>query len=349
MKVKKSHIFAFWTSTSISVVSVGLFLLISFFVFNQNVNLLLSLILLIIIFFITFFSIQYAIEKFIYNRLKKIYENVSLLDTSDLIKSTKTTNLDILSDEVQKFTENKQQQIVNLKLKETYRREYLGNISHELKTPLFTVQAYLSTLEDGAINNRKIGKKYLKRANKGVDRLISIVKDLDLISKLESKDLNLNRKSFNIVELTQDVFDLLEIEAKKRNVSLVFGEFYEYPITVVADKKRIEQVLTNLIVNSIKYGKINGTTSVNIEPYSEKKVLVRVKDTGEGISKTHLSRIFERFYRADKSRSREQGGSGLGLSIVKHIIEVHDEEIFVKSEISKGSEFSFTLNRFIQI
>jgi two-component system phosphate regulon sensor histidine kinase PhoR len=232
-----------------------------------------------------------------------------------------------------------------LNLRENYRREFLGNISHELKTPLFTVQGYLLTLEDGAINDKKITKKYLQRANKGVERLISIVKDLDLISKLEAADLNLNKQPFNCVQLIQDVFDLLEMKAKKRNVSLLLDKHYEYPIMAIADVERIEQVLINLLVNSIKYGKMNGTTIVSVKPFGNDKILVNVKDNGEGISEEHQQRIFERFYRVDQSRSREQGGSGLGLSIVKHIIEAHDEEIFVKSKPFRGSEFSFTIEK----
>ena len=185
----------------------------------------------------------------------------------------------------------------------------------------------------------------MERANKGVERLISIVKDLDLISKLETTNLNLNIQPFNIVELLNDTFDLLEMEAKKRNISLLLDKQYKQPIMVVADEERIEQVLTNLIVNSIKYGKINGTTTVSIETFENDKVLVTVKDNGEGIKEEHQKRIFERFYRVDQSRSRVQGGSGLGLSIVKHIIEAHHQEIFVKSKYMRGSEFSFTLEK----
>ena len=179
---------------------------------------------------------------------------------------------------------------------------------------------------------------------KDVERLISIVKDLDLISKLESADLVLNKELFNILELVQEVFDLLEMKAKKRNVSLHFNKHYIFPIMVIADIEKIEQVLTNLIVNAIKYSKKNGTIMVSIEKM-EAKVLVKVIDDGEGIKAAYLPRLFERFYRVDQSRSRDQGGSGLGLSIVKHIIESHNEQIFVKSEFGKGSEFSFTLEK----
>jgi len=299
----------------------------------------------VIVFGVTFFITLYQIEKFLYPKIKKIFESVALLNTTGVDKTPISTNFDELSLEVQKFAKIKQQQIKKLTLQENYRREYLGNISHELKTPLFTVQGYLLTLQDGAVSDKKIRKKFIERANKGVERLISIVKDLDLISKLESADLNLNLQVFNIVELVKDTFDLLEMEANKRNISLFLDRHYDHPIWVLADEERIEQVLTNLIVNSIKYGKINGTTTISIGSSGENKVLVKVIDNGEGIKEEFQSRIFERFYRVDQSRSRDQGGSGLGLSIVKHIIEAHSEQIFVKSKYLRGSEFSFTLEK----
>lgn len=341
MKIKKTYFFAFSTSMFVTLISAVSFYLASYFIFNSWLSIRQIVLFIAIVFLITFFIVLYGVEKFMFRRIRDIYDNVNHLDPSNF----KNSNFDTLSSEVQKFANTKQQQIQNLTIREGYRREFLGNISHELKTPLFTVQGYLLTLEDGALDDKKITKKYLRRANKGVDRLISIVKDLDLISKLEAADLNLNKRPFNIIELVQDVFDLLEMEAKKRNVSLLFDKHYEFPIMVIGDVERIEQVLTNLIVNSIKYGKMNGTIIVNIESYNESKVIVKVKDNGEGIKEDQLDRIFERFYRVDQSRSRDQGGSGLGLSIVKHIIEAHEEEIFVKSEYKRGSEFSFTLEQ----
>jgi two-component system phosphate regulon sensor histidine kinase PhoR len=185
----------------------------------------------------------------------------------------------------------------------------------------------------------------LERAEKGVERLIYIVKDLDMITKLEAGDLSLNIETFNIVELVKNVFDLLEMKATKKKITLMFDIDYNEPIIVNADKERIQQVLTNLIVNSIKYGRSKGTTEVSIENLIKNKVIVRVTDNGEGITKTNLPRLFERFFRVDKSGSRKEGGSGLGLSIVKHIIEAHDEKIYVESEIGVGSEFSFTLEK----
>jgi two-component system phosphate regulon sensor histidine kinase PhoR len=349
MKIKKTYSFAFWTSVYISFIVLSTLFIASKFSTNFSINLSFIFIIISVVFVFTFLICQYRLEKFIYQRLKKIYDSVSILDTNDFNKTTITSDVDKLSKEVQRFAENKQQQIKNLTLRESYRREFLGNISHELKTPLFTVQGYLLTLEDGAIDDKKISHKYLKRANKGVERLIAIVKDLDLISKLESANFDLNKQQFNIIEVIQSVFDLLEMKAKKRNISLLFDKYYEFPVMVVGDIERIEQVLTNLVVNSIKYGKIGGSTIISIENLKKEKILVKVSDNGEGIKEEHHKRLFERFYRVDQSRSREQGGSGLGLSIVKHIIEAHDEEIFVKSAFKKGSEFSFTLEKFEKI
>ena len=345
MKIKKTYSFAFWTSLYISFIALLALLLATKLFSYVSITLSFSFVLIGVIFIMTFIISQYRLEKFIFQRLKKIYDSVSILDSSDFNKTSITSDVDKLSKEVQKFAENKQRQIKSLTLRESYRREFLGNVSHELKTPLFTVQGYLLTLADGAINDKNISHKYLERANKGVERLIAIVKDLDLISKLESADFDLNKQHFNIIEAIQNVFDLLEMKAKKRNISLLFDKYYEFPIMVIGDVERIEQVLTNLLVNSIKYGKIGGITIISVENLQKEKILVKVSDNGEGIKKEHHKRLFERFYRVDQSRSREQGGSGLGLSIVKHIVEAHNEQIFIESEYKKGSVFSFTLEK----
>tara|TARA_R100000935_G_scaffold2427_1_gene6740 strand:- start:745 stop:1536 length:792 start_codon:yes stop_codon:yes gene_type:complete len=250
-----------------------------------------------------------------------------------------------LTKEVEKFAEGKKLEIETLKIRETYRKEFMGNVSHELKTPLFTVQGYILTLLDGAMKDKTVRKKYLQRASKGVERLIYIVKDLDMITKLETGDLHLNKENFDIVELIQNVFDLLEMKAAKRNITLSFDTEYEASIWVNADMDRLQQVLSNLVVNSIKYGKKGGTTEVSVENLIKNKVIVRVSDNGEGISKANIPRIFERFFRVDKSGSRKEGGSGLGLSIVKHILEAHNEKIYVESVYGVGSEFSFTLEK----
>jgi two-component system phosphate regulon sensor histidine kinase PhoR len=245
-----------------------------------------------------------------------------------------------------KNEEERRSEINILKDQENYRREFLGNISHELKTPLFTIQGYILTLVDGgALKDKKVREKYLRRAAKGVDRIISIVKDLDLITQFESGIKTVDRSEFNIFDLVDNVFDLLEFESEKNNISLKLENKNNPLIYVNADQERILQVLTNLIVNSIKYGSDNGYTKVIVEDFNKEKVIVRIIDNGEGIEEEHIPRLFERFYRIDKNRSRKKGGSGLGLSIVKHIIEAHNEQIFVKSEIGEGTEFSFTLSK----
>ena len=245
-----------------------------------------------------------------------------------------------------KNEEERRSEINILKDQENYRREFLGNISHELKTPLFTIQGYILTLVDGgALKDKKVREKYLRRAAKGVDRIISIVKDLDLITQFESGIKTVERSEFNIFDLVDNVFDLLEFESEKNNISLKLENNNNSLIYVNADQERILQVLTNLIVNSIKYGSDNGYTKVIVEDFNKEKIIVRIIDNGEGIEEEHIPRLFERFYRIDKNRSRKKGGSGLGLSIVKHIIEAHNEQIFVKSEIGAGTEFSFTLSK----
>ena len=345
LKIKKTYKFAFLSSLYIAIFSSFLFILISHFFLNSPIELKFIILFALVIFTFTFIVTQYRLEKFIFQRIKKIYESVSLLDASDLNKTAITPDISALSREVQKFAEEKQLQIKKLNLRESYRREFLGNVSHELKTPLFTVQGYLLTLADGAINDKKIRNKYVKRANKGVERLIAIVKDLDLISKLESEDLILKKENFDVKTLIEDVFEMLEMKAKKKEIQLCFDKNYEKSILAFADIEQIERVVTNLIVNSIKYGKSGGKTTVSIEPFNQNKILVKVIDNGEGIKKNDQNRIFERFYRVDKSRSRDQGGSGLGLAIVKHIIEAHKENIYLKSLPRKGSEFSFTLEK----
>ena len=232
-----------------------------------------------------------------------------------------------------------------LKDQENYRREFLGNVSHELKTPLFTIQGYILTLIEGALKDKKVRGKYLRRSAKGVDRLISIVKDLDLITQFESGIKTVDKTNFNIYELIENVYDLMEFESEKNNTKLLVYNENNTPVIVNADKERILQVLTNLVVNSIKYGKEGGYTKVKVEEYDKDRIIVRIKDNGEGIEDEHLPRLFERFYRIDKNRSRKKGGSGLGLSIVKHIIEAHQEQIFVESKIGQGTEFSFTLQK----
>ncbi|MCF6129246.1 ATP-binding protein [Flavobacterium sp. AS60] len=340
---KKTYTFALISTAYITAFSTGFLAILLWFFHEFSLPIILVFAVSIATF--SFFVIQYRVERFIYRRVKKIYDDVSLLESTSFRNQPITTDMETLTKQVKKFATDKKLEIETLKVREEYRREFLGNVSHELKTPLFTVQGYLSTLLDGAMDDKKIRKKYLERAEKGVERLVYIVEDLDMISKLEMGDVNLELKKFNIVDLVQSVFDLLEMTADKKNIILMFDRKYNKAINVFADQEKIQQVLSNLIMNSIKYGKENGTTEVTIEDLVNEKIIVRIRDNGEGIEKQYIPRLFERFFRVDKSGARSEGGSGLGLSIVKHIIEAHGEKIYVESEYGKGSEFSFTLEK----
>lgn len=342
-KFKKSYRFAYLSSLYITLVItlvLGVFLW-----FASAIPLWVIPCISLICYPICFVVIQYRVERFIYRRVRKIYDDIEMLDVDAKNNMPVTTDMRTLIKEVEKFALKRKSEIETLKVREDYRKEFMGNVSHELKTPLFTVQGYILTLLDGAMKDKKILEKYLNRANKGVERLIYIVNDLDLITKLEVGDLNLDYTHFDIIELVQSVFDLFEMKAAKKNITLTFDMKYTEPIMVHADRERIQQVLSNLIVNSIKYGKEDGTTEVSVENLIKNRVIVRITDNGEGIAQSHIPRLFERFYRVDKSGSRKEGGSGLGLAIVKHIIEAHHERIYVESDYRVGSEFSFTLEK----
>ena len=347
MNFKKSYKFAIISALYITLFSTGFAALLAWLLFSPSGSTLRSFCIFfaLAIYIFAFFVIQYRVEVFIYRRVKKIYDDVSILETSSFLKQPITTDMATLTKEVKKFATDKKLEIETLKVREEYRREFLGNVSHELKTPLFTVQGYLLTLLDGAMNDKSIRKKYLQRAEKGVERLIYIVQDLDMITKLESGDLNLTLSEFNIIEVVQNVFDMLEMKAEKKNIIMSFDNKYIRPIRVSGDSEKIQQVLMNLVVNAIKYGKQDGSIEVGVESIANNKVLVRVTDNGEGIAAQNIPRLFERFYRVDKSGGRAEGGSGLGLSIVKHIIEAHNEKIHVRSQYGIGSEFSFTLEK----
>lgn len=263
----------------------------------------------------------------------------------DLNPNVTAKNLESLSEQISSLTDVKTKEIDSLTERENYRREFLGNVSHELKTPLFSIQGYVLTLIEGGVEDESIRDKYLNRINKSVERLTYIVKDLDLITELESGNLKVEMKSFNILALTREVFDLLEIKAQKNNVTLKIENPVDIPIRVTGDIERIEQVLTNLIVNAINHSSKNSAEVVVSFKTNGDTVKTTVKDNGIGIKSEHLDRIFERFYRIDKSRSRNSGGSGLGLSIVKHILEAHGEKIKVKSQYKVGTQFSFSLKK----
>ena len=316
-------------------------------IINENFILgdfLLQYLTLLFLFFLTFFFIiQWNIERIVKKDIIRFIKEIS--HDSNQNRDISNLNLDSATSDLIKLIQARTTEINVLKDQDSYRKEFLGNVSHELKTPLFTIQGYILTLLDGALKDKSVRDKYLKRAAKGVDRLINIVLDLDLITQFESGIKIVEKKKFDIVELIQNVFDLIEIESEKNRISLLYDKNYSNPIYVFADEERILQVLTNLLVNSLKYGVEGGRTEVSLVN-SDDKILIRVSDDGIGVDSLHLPRLFERFYRVDPTRSRKKGGSGLGLSIVKHIIEAHNETITVESEIGKGTTFSFTLEHF---
>lgn len=344
---KKTYKFALVSALYVTLfASLFVMLLVTaFFNYTPESIFLFGGIITAFIYSFSFLVIQYRVEHLIYKRVKKIYDDVSILESSSFINQPITTDMETLNLEMKKYATGKKLEIEMFKVREEYRREFLGNVSHELKTPLFTVQGYISTLLDGAMDDDVIREKYLKRAENGVERLIYIVEDLDMITKLEVGDLNLEISEFDIVPLVQNIFELLEMKANEKKISFGFENKKMHPIFVKGDKDRIQQVIENLIINSIKYGRENGSIEISVVNLTKRKVLIRITDNGEGIEKQNLPRVFERFYRVDKTGSRTEGGSGLGLAIVKHIVEAHREKIYVESEFGIGSEFSFTMTK----
>ena len=296
---------------------------------------------------IVYFLFYYAIELFIYRRIKIIYKNIhDLKRTNQENEPLKIHNniLEEVEQEVKEWAEDRQKEIEDFQKMEKYRREYIGNVSHELKTPLFNLQGYIHTLIDGGLEDERINLDYLYKAVKNIDRLNSIVEDLEAISLLEAGEMVLDQQNFDIYKLSQEVIESLEMQSDAFDIHLGFKKGSEKPTMVRGDKEKIRQVLVNLLSNSIKYGKDNGKTLIGFYDM-DKNILVEVSDDGIGIDKQHLSRVFERFYRIDKSRSRDRGGTGLGLAIVKHIIEAHNQTITVRSTKGVGSTFGFTLRK----
>lgn len=348
MLTKKRKLLSIAFSTACLMIVVIAVSLSSYLLFNQDPfspNILtLSIGLGVIFSFAFYFWLNRQINKLLDAHLKELFKDFSA-ENEVLYQANEVIDLKELEQRVKEIVSKRKLEINTLKSQDAFRKEFLGNVAHELKTPLFTVQGYLSTLSDGALYDDKVNKKYITRASKGVNRLLYIVKDLDLLTQLETQNQALLISNFDIVEHVRNIFELLEIRAAKANISLEFDKDYLFPIEVHADEERIQQVVTNLIVNSIKYGKKKGTTEVRFEDVDKHTIKVHIADNGEGIAEEHLPRLFERFYRVDKSGSRKDGGSGLGLSIVKHIVEAHQQEMFVESKVDIGSQFSFTLDK----
>ncbi len=316
---------------------------------NHQIDLASVLILFFLFFIVSFFIFYFIYNPFIFDKINLVRKELTQILPQNEIPDTKfqLEEIDPISQlklEAKKIAAERQKEIEHLKNLDSYRKEYLGNVSHELKTPVFNIQGYVSTLIDGGINDPTINVDYLKRADKSVERIIHIIDDLETITQLETGSLELEFEKFDIVTITKDIFEQLDIQAGKKKIALKFSKKSDKPLLVFADKFRIRQVLVNLITNSIKYGKEGGKTEVNFSLYND-EVITEITDNGIGITEVHLPRVFERFYRVDKGRSREQGGTGLGLAIVKHIIEAHQKTISVKSNSEEGTTFTFTLNR----
>ena len=302
---------------------------------------------IVIAFIIAFFLIYYAVNNFIFGKINPIYKTIENIPiTKDELRK-KLEGKDVIQEVnrmVINYTQNRAKKIKKLRKMEKYRKEFLGNVSHELKTPIFNIQGYILTLLDGGLEDPEINREYLERTEKSINRMVSIIEDLESITKLETGKLALEWEDFDIVQLVKYVYELQDSIRARFNIDFAFDRSYDKPIVVAGDKKRITEVLNNLIVNSIFYGNKGGKTTISFAEMGE-NILVDVTDNGLGLEEDEIPRIFERFYRTDKSRSRDRGGTGLGLSIVKHIIEAHNQTITVRSEPGSGSSFSFTLKK----
>jgi two-component system phosphate regulon sensor histidine kinase PhoR len=292
--------------------------------------------------------ILFMVQRFVYRKIKLIYK---------LIYQTKASkreefyyknilpqkSIDEVREDVETWAEQRKAEIEVLKKNEVYRKEFLQNLSHELKTPIFAIQGYVDTLINGALENPEVNMKFLNSTSRNIDRLVNLLDDLDEISKLERGEQQLYKENFVIQELVKDVYESLLIKAEKKQIRMVIKKGCEVPLSVFADKEKIRQVLINLVENAIKYGKQNGTIEASAYKIDGKQILIEISDDGNGIAEEHLDRIFERFYRTDLARSRKVGGSGLGLAICKHIIEAHNQAMHVRSAIDVGTTFGFTL------
>jgi two-component system phosphate regulon sensor histidine kinase PhoR len=310
-----------------------------------------ALIILMLSFTASFLLFFYSIEYFIYRKIKLIYKTIHSLKTQKY--DAQLSKYSLLNDPISKMNKeviswarDQKQQMEDLKRLADFRKEFLGNVSHELKTPIFNIQGYIHTLIDGAIDDPDVNVRFLRKAAKSADRLSDLVADLLAISQLESGELVMEMERFDMNALVKDVYEQLEVRAKERGISLIIKEGCNKPFWVFGDRYRIRQVILNLVNNSIKYGKELGTTTAAFYDMDE-NILIEIGDNGEGITQDHLPRIFERFYRVDRSRTRESGagGTGLGLAIVKHIIEAHQQTINVRSTIGQGTTFGFTLKK----
>ena len=303
---------------------------------------------LFIVLFVAFYlTTVWLLKRFLYDRIKLIYKQITITKASKreelYQKILPQKTLEEVGEDVDKWAAQHTEELEVLRKNEAYRKEFLLNLSHELKTPIFAIQGYVDTLLGGALHNPDVNEKFLTNASKNIERLVNLLDDLDEISKLEMGEQKLHKENFVLQDVVREVFEALTLKAESRNINCLLRKGSESPVTVFADKEKIKQVFINLVDNAIKYGKQNGEVEVSIFKIDTNRVLVEITDNGFGISEEHLPRIFERFYRTDNARARQIGGSGLGLSICKHIIEAHGETIHVRSKPDVGTTFGFTL------
>lgn len=331
---------------AITCLPIGFVGAIAVYIYGEGI--IAAIIVFILLILVSYISVYTMIQRFVYRKIKLIYK---------LIYQTKASkreefyyknilpqkSIEEVSEDVQQWASQRKEEIEMLRRNEIFRKEFLLNLSHELKTPIFAIQGYVDTLLNGAINKPEVNLKFLENASKNVDRLVNLVDDLDEITKLESGEQLLYKQNFVIQDVIKEVCESLSIKADEKNIKCFIKKGCEAPLTVFADKEKIRQVLINLVDNAIKYGKQNGIIEGSAYKIDGKKILVEISDNGNGITDEHLPRIFERFYRTDLARARKVGGSGLGLSIAKHIVEAHDETIHVRSKTDVGTTFGFTL------
>ncbi len=336
MKLSSGILFPFLIGfLSFGVSALGIYL-----VLNDPKEEFMAVIIALVIGVLVFVVSYFALKIYTKRKFKKIYNSIGLVYE----KNGGTFGADA-QQEVEKWLTNKTTEIQQLKSTEAYRREFFGNLAHELKTPVFSVEGYILTLLEGGLEDETINRKFLSKAAKGIDRITKVISDMDTITKIESGNLKLDIKRISLIDLIKNVISELEDIAVNKEIKLVFEKPSVAELFISGDKFKLEQVITNLVSNSINYGNKGGLTTIYIKEIARNKVAVSVSDNGIGIPKDHLPRLFERFYRVEKSRDRNQGGSGIGLAIVKHIVEAHNQKITVESKVDKGTTFTFTLDK----
>lgn len=337
-----------WLTSLIVSLGASLLYLLSSYILKVEISLIILLVFPLVLGPLSYFLLNILISRFIWDKIKLIYKNIHTLKLPKKkgIGNTHIDNniIEKANDEVMMWSKKQTDEVEQLKKMESYRREFIGNVSHELKTPIFNIQGYILTLLDGALEDATINRQYLLRTEKSIDRMVTIINDLDVIAMMDAGELKLNFKKFDFKELVNEVFDFMEIKCKEKNINLFISEKTDKAIFAMADRESIKQVLINLIENALKYSNEGGRIKVSFYDMDQ-NYLVEISDNGIGIDEDDLKRIFERFYRTTKARNLKQSGSGLGLSIVKHIIEAHNQTINVRSTPNVGSTFAFTIKK----